>query len=283
MTLTPSLDTLGHVSFEAAVPQDLPVAAIRDTVASHGLARIRGLFDRDALREVLAGMVAGFDASRDARHDPRDTDAVRRNFQKLQIGANSGVNSRRTLGRFMRVIYNPIFADDIYGLRPHFVTLARVRNLLFGRPIEFAIHGTDAGYWTCARIQQYPAGGGFMVPHRDMYAQAATSEAGLDYFQVILQLTEKGLDFEEGGAYVDVNDERVLYEHACLTGDVVVYDGRSVHGVADVDPMKALDLSRLDGRVVAFVSLFRLLRPGADDYARLGELARDQFGAGRPD
>ena len=269
-----------RASFAAADIRGLPCEDIRRAVAACGLARIRGLFDRSELRAALSRIVREFDAGWDERHDPRDTDAVRRNFQKLQVGANSGVGSRRTLGRFMRVFYNPIFADDIYGLRRHFVRLARLRNLLYGLPIDFAVGGTEDGYWTCARLQQYPAGGGFMVPHRDMYAQAAAAEAGLSYFQLLLQLTEKGVDFFEGGAYVDLGDDRFMYEEHCLTGDVIVYDGRSVHGVADIDPLQPLDLHRFSGRAVAMASLFRLLRPGSADYRQMAERAVELYGEG---
>jgi hypothetical protein len=269
------------VTFEATAVADVPYDDVRAALAAHSIARIRGLFDRQALRAVHARIAAGFDAANDQRHDPRDTDAVRRNFQKLQVGANSGVNSKRTLGRFMRVLYNPIFADDIYGMREHFVTLARCRNLLYGLPIDYAVHGTDDGYWTCARIQQYPRGGGFMVPHRDMYSQVASTDAGLGYYQPILMLTEKGVDYESGGAYIDIGEDRVFYEDECLAGDVILYDGRTMHGVGDIDPMAPLDLTRFTGRAAALASLFRLLTPGSDDYARMAEKARDRFGAGR--
>ncbi len=259
----------------------LPYDDIRRTLADHTLVRVRGLFDRDEVRSVFARLAAGFDASNDRKHDPRDTEAIRRNFQKLQIGANSGVNSHRSLGRFVRILYNPIFADDVYGMRAHFVTLARFRNLLYKLPLDHAVHGTDDGYWTCARILQYPRGGGFIVPHRDMYSQVATAEAGLGYFQPLLLLTEKGSDFHEGGAYVDVGDDRIYYEDFCRAGDVVVYDGRSMHGVSDIDPLEPLDLTALSGRAAALVSLFRVLKPGAEEYAEMSRKARDWFGAGR--
>ena len=271
-------DYVERVSFVAEDVGRLSYRDIRETVAAHGLALVRGLFDRGKLGQSLARIREQFDAGRDERHDPRDTDRIRRNFQKLQIGANSGVNSRRTLGRFMRVFYNPIFEPDIYGLREHFVRLAEIRNLLYELPIDFAVHGTDEGCWTCSRIQQYPAGGGFMVPHRDMYSQVAANDKGLGYYQVLLQLTQKGVDFDEGGAYVDLEEDRLAYEEHCRTGDVIVYDGRSVHGVADIDPMKPLDLQRFNGRAVLLASLFRVLAPGGHEYAEMAERARARYG-----
>ena len=91
------MNCLGGASFEVTQPDSLPCAAIREAVAAGGVARIRGLFDRASIRSVLSNIRDRFDARQDQRHDPRDTDAARRNFQKLQIGANSGVGSRRTL------------------------------------------------------------------------------------------------------------------------------------------------------------------------------------------
>jgi hypothetical protein len=270
-----SPDGVARVLVAAHAIDDVPLTRVRELVARHRVVILRGLFDPASIAESLACMRSGFDPGRDCKHDPRDTDAIRRNFQKLQVGANSGTGTRRTLGRFMRVLYNPTWEPDIYRMRGHFVRLAQLRNRLYGLPSGFAIDRDEQGMWTCARLQQYPRGGGFMVPHRDMYAQAATIEAGLGYFQLLLLLTQKGRDFEHGGAYVDSGDEvdgrRFEYEAGCLSGDVVIYDGRSIHGVADIDPMQPLELDRFGGRVVAMASLFRTLAPGDSDY---GELAR---------
>jgi hypothetical protein len=269
---------LDQVTFTVSQLAAVPLVDVRQTVADRGVAVVRGLFDRDELRGVLARFKEQFDANQDARHDPRDSAAIRTNFQKLQIGANSGLNSLRTLGRFMRVFYNPIFAPDVHGLRSSFVTMARFRNLIYNLPLDYAVHGTEGGFWTCSRLQQYPSGGGFMVPHRDHYAQAATLAEGLGYFQVLLLLTEKGVDFESGGAYVDVGDKRWLYEDGCRTGDLIVYDGQTMHGVADIDPMASLELTRLTGRVVAMASLFRLFDAGGADYETLARTADTVLG-----
>jgi hypothetical protein len=266
------------IFFEAASLSAVPYEDLQKTLERHAVVCVRGLFDRAALRRDYERIIANFDARNDQRHDPRDTEAVRRNFQKLQVGANSGVNSRRTLGRFMRMLYHPIFAYDIYGMRSHFTMLAKFRNRLYGLPEDHAVSGADGAYWTCCRLLQYPRGGGFIVPHRDMYAQVATQEMGLAYFQPLLLLTEKGVDFHEGGAYVEIDDERFYYEDYCQAGDVVVYDGRSVHGVADIDPLCDLELASCSGRLVALASLFRHLSGGAAEYAEMANKANAMFG-----
>lgn len=56
-----------------------------------------------------------------------------------------------------------------------------------------------------------------------------------------------------------------------------MYDGRSMHGVSDVDPMEALDLSRLTGRLVALATIFKQLAAGSDDYEKLAKKANEIY------
>lgn len=268
------LDSVTHVADSL---DRLDYERIRDDVRRTSLARIRGLLDRPTIRACLARIKNGFDRSRDRKHDTRDTDAVRTNFQKLQIGANSGADTRRTLGRFLRILYNPIFAADVYGLRESFAITARFRNRLYGLPEDFAVEGTDDGFFTCARIHQYPQGGGFMVPHRDLFSRLVTEKSDLGYFQIFFLLTEKGTDYAEGGGYVEIDDRRVLFEDHAAAGDIVIYDGRTMHGVADVDPLLPLDLDTFGGRAAGFVSLFRHLASGGDSYAKLSREAVERL------
>jgi hypothetical protein len=272
------LDPLLHATFTVSSVEAVPVADVRDALGQHTVVRLRGLFDPAAIRTVTRGMAARFDAARDRKHDPSDTEAVRTNFQKLVVGGITGVNEQRVLARVVRMFYNPIFAEDVHGMRAHFVRLAQLRNRLFGLPTEFAVHGTEEGYWTAARVHQYPRGGGFMVPHTDAFSRTAVEESGAYYAQVLLLMSRKGEDYREGGAFVDLAGARVYYEGDCELGDVIVYDGRSVHGVGDIDPLERFDLTTFSGRVVAFASLYRHLTPGAEDYARLAGRAQRYAG-----
>jgi hypothetical protein len=178
------------------------------------------------------------------------------------------------------MLFNPIFAPDVHGMRATFVRLARLRNRLFGLPEDFAVHGTEDGYWTAARIHQYPRGGGFMVPHRDLYSRMAVAESGARYAQVFLVMSQKGEDFHEGGAFIERDGERLFYEDSCAPGDVIVYDGQVVHGVGDVDPLEPIDLERFTGRVAAFASLYRHLTPGEGEYVALAKRAKTLDGEG---
>jgi len=268
---------LAEVTCHATDLDSLDYGRLRALLAERSVVRVTGLLDRDETRASHGLMARLFDPANDRKHDPRDTEAVRRNFQKLQVGANSGMDTRRTLGRFLRIFYNPIFAPDVFGLRAAFERVARFRNRLYGLPEDFAVLGTDDGLFTCARVHQYPRGGGFMVPHRDLFSRLVTEESEMGYFQVFFLLSEKGVDYREGGAYVEHGGRRIAFEDSARAGDVLVYDGRTVHGVADIDPMEPLELDRFGGRAAAFVSLFRHLEPGEAGYGRVSRDAVERF------
>ena len=280
---------LESVTHRAAQLEDLDYDRIREDLRKSSIARIVGLVDRETARAGLRKIQEQFSAANDRKHDPRDTDAIRRNFQKLQVGAKSGGDHRRTLGRFLRILYNPIFAEDIYGLREAFIQTARFRNRLYNLPLDFAVSGTDDGFFTCARVHQYPRGGGFMVPHRDLFSRLVTEESDMGYFQVFFLLTERGTDYQEGGGYIELHGQRVMFEEFTQAGDIVIYDGRTVHGVADVDPLEPLELTQFRGRAAGFVSLYRHLPSGTDAYDKVSREAVRRFttsgipGTGRPE
>ncbi|MEX2204922.1 MAG: hypothetical protein WEF50_01705 [Myxococcota bacterium] len=271
-------DPLEAVTFQANSLDEVPYPEVRETLRQHTVVRIRGLFDPEEIRATKREIAARFDPANDRKHDPRDTEIIRTNFQKLQVGCTSGMGTTRDLGRVLRMLFNPIFADDVYGMRRHFVLLARFRNLLYELDRDFAVFGTEEGYWTAARIHQYPRGGGFMSSHRDAFTRIVATEAGVTYAQPFLLMSEKGVDFQSGGAFTDLHGERVYYESGCQAGDVVAYDGQSIHGVGDIDPLEPLDMTSLSGRIVAFAALYRHLKPGASDYGELSRRAIEGMG-----
>lgn len=252
-------ELLNRVTFESRELDTLPYEAIRRMLDEHALVRVRGLFDRAEVMTARRNLERRFDPRDDRKHDPRDAEAIRGNFQKLMVG---GVTPSFSGARFLRMLYNPIFADDIYGMRALFVRLAGFRNLLYELPREFAVHGTDNGLWTASRVHQYPRGGGFMVAHRDDITAKVVREAGFKlYLQVYLIMSKKGEDFHTGGAFLDYQGQPVSYEEACDPGDVLIYNGNTLHGVADIDPLEPLDLTHFTGRIAAFVTLFKHLKP----------------------
>lgn len=253
--------------FETGDAAALGAEALFEAVERHGYAAVRGLFPKSEMRAVLGSIRAGFDASRD-RPGLGDRPAdVMGNYQKLVIG--NGAQAGYRVPRFLRVIYNPIWAEDIYGMRAVFRRLAGLRNHIQGHRRDYAVDQVEDSLWTAARLQHYPRGGGFFMSHRDAISLTNTQEAGLSKFiQIVLLITQRGVDYEAGGTFVETAGGRVDLEAEFGAGDVILYDGRSVHGVDDVDPQELPDLRSMAGRVVALVTLYADLSRGESQHQR---------------
>ena len=83
------------------------------------------------------------------------------------------------------------------------------------------------------------------------------------YFQPLIVMSEKGsgdhCDFETGGVDFSNSDgTRYYYEEGCLVGDIVIYSGATVHGVADIDLHRTFDNRSCSGRLAGFVTLYRV-------------------------
>jgi hypothetical protein len=75
-------------------------------------------------------------------------------------------------------------------------------------------------------------------------------------------MSRKGLDFEQGGGFVELGEDRHYFEPYCSYGDIVIYDGRTVHGVDDIDPHLPFRQDSIEGRLAAFVTLYRDMQKG---------------------
>ena len=235
---------------------DVDINLVKYYVKQNDFAGIRGLFSAEDMRKVYANILSRFDASMDQPAVGEPPGATMSNFQKILIGGSSNHWAYRP--KFMRVIYNPLWEPDIYGMHATFRMLARLRNRLQGYRTDFAIDCVEDGLWTAARIQHYPAGGGNMCSHRDAVISTVTEDAGVKMFlQLVLLITSKGEHFEEGGAYLDINGENIDLEDDLKAGDVLIYDGKTMHGVHEIDPRKVPSLMSLEGRLVAMVSLYK--------------------------
>jgi len=246
--------------FEVESPSDIPLDRFNAVMRKDTFACIRGIVAPSDVETGMEALAAGFSKENDYPGVGQTPDRVRTNFQKLNIGGESQARANDD-ARLFRVFYNPIWEDDIYNLRKSFIKLAKVRNVIAEMPLDFAIDRIeDNGLWTAARIHQYPTGGGFFRRHTDYVVSDVANEAGAKFYQLLLLMTRKGEHFRDGGGFVDVDGERVCLEDHFVPGDILVYDGRSVHGVEDVDPHLPLDLDTFNGRVSAFVTLFKVMK-----------------------
>lgn len=226
-----------------------------EIIDMHSYAIIRGLFDINGLKRSLEILSQQFDASLDNASRGESRTDIRKNFQKVTVGGAS--LSYNNYPRFFRTFYNPMWEEDIYKMHGHFKTLIMLRNLIYGIAEDFAMDKPeDNGLWSATRIHQYPRGGGFFDGHVDETLLDIAKEKNTNFFQLILTMSEKGDAYHTGGAFVDQDENRYVIEDLCCAGDVLIYDGRSFHGVEDIDENAVLDMSSINGRIVAMASLY---------------------------
>lgn len=224
-----------------------------ERVADTGWAVVRGLFDREGLRAGLPRLYAAVGAAPRLPSASLRPEVIRGNVVKWSIGSDS--SSQAGLPRMMLIAYNPLWAEDVFGLRATFSRLIEVRDALAGRE-TLTDERLAPDRWNACRVQIYPAGGGFMGSHVDSRARRNLPPGERVYVQLVLLLTERGLDYAEGGAFVHAGGCAHDIEHETQTGDVLVYDGASQHGVADIDPGEVFQEQHLRGRAVAVATVY---------------------------
>tara|TARA_A100001388_G_scaffold146831_1_gene108926 strand:+ start:669 stop:1451 length:783 start_codon:yes stop_codon:yes gene_type:complete len=231
--------------------ENIDVESIRDSIKENAYSVIRGLFDETEIIKKRNFIEKSFNHIKDIKHDPKEVHLAKQNIQKIVIGNAEGV------WRFYRKFYNPLFNDDIYEMHDVFKLLIKLRNKLSYRDQSFTLDNKDDKYWTCPMITQYPTGGGFMEAHRDFVSSALANDMGISFIRLIFIMSQKGSDFQTGGAYITHKGKKIFVEDNCKPGDVLLYDGNTRHGVDVIDSLKMLDLTSPKGRYNAMVPVFR--------------------------
>lgn len=229
--------------------------AVAGRVEGKGYALIRGLFGGDAIRKCTTSVYTYANSTAHLASAGVPKESVRTNISKWSIGGTSA--SQAGISRFMLTVYNPLACADIFRLHPHFRTLIEVRDILAMRDEIFSDDKLPPPLFNGTRVQIYPKGGGFMTAHRDTRAVENLKDVSGAYIQLVLLLTEKGADYRAGGAYIRRGaGEAIDTEAGSRAGDVLVYDGNTLHGVEDVDPELTFTASDLSGRAVALATIY---------------------------
>ena len=238
--------------------QSIHYGSLHESLLESKFACIRGILSPAQVAEAKTKLYETFDARRDHATVGESPKQVQSNFQKLSVGCARGQHHvGDSYGRLLRVFFNPMWDEDVYGMHPIFHDLVSVRNGILGKPNGYARTSIDDGMWTASRIHQYPIGGGFIQAHRDRTQAGVCEDARMSFYQVFAILSEKGEDFEAGGGFIQYGDSRFIIDDFAIPGDIVIYDGATLHGVEDIDPFRLLDLSSAKGRLSAFVTLYR--------------------------
>ena len=223
----------------------------------HQFCIIRGLVKPAELQKGMTLLHAYVEETDDRACTGERPDEVRDYFMKMSIGQGNHSGHDINRGRFMRTVYLPLDKSDKFNLLGIFKDVARVRNLLMSKDLDFAVDKAQEGFWTAARVHHFPVGGGHMVLHKDTLAPQLLDEANYDYFQPILVMSKKFEDYEKGGGVAVIDDQLVEYEDFCAFGDIAIYNVNTIHGVNEVDLHRPFVQRSSAGRYSGLVTLYK--------------------------
>lgn len=177
-------------------------------------------------------------------------------WRKLAIGSANGLGN--PYAQNLQSIYFAADDKNYPALGSLFKFMIAVRNKLMRVDAAFGANPERDGFWDACRVHHYPRGGGFMVVHKDTHFPGVLSaQIGKPFYQVSVLLSRKNVDFCSGGGFVINNqNEKIDLEIEGGFGSLVLFDGKTYHGVGDVDLDQVIDFSRPDGRLAAFVNLY---------------------------
>lgn len=171
---------------------------------------------------------------------------------KKNISSTNGVGE--SYAQVLQSAYYPA-KTSLPAIDQVFQRIIVTRNQLTGQAKTFGDNPVQDRFWDARRIHHYPQGGGFMFPHRDSYFPTVLND--VQFLQVLFLLSEKGQDFQSGGGYIyDLQDQKIDLETEGGLGAIIYFDGRIIHGVADVDAQEDFDLTRPTGRLSAIANLY---------------------------
>jgi hypothetical protein len=181
------------------------------------------------------------------------TDLAAGPWRKLAIGSSNGIGE--PYAQFLQTIYFDQFQSAYENLNKLFKFIITLRNQLMGVDIAFGDNPKTDGFWNACRVHHYPTGGGFMVIHRDTYFPVQLGE--YSFYQLLVPLSSKGRDFTAGGGVVvDREGKKLNTDDAPGMGSVLIYDGRTLHGVEDVDADQIVSFDSPKGRLAVIANLY---------------------------
>lgn len=155
-------------------------------------------------------------------------------------------------GCFHQFVFFP-WNEDVFDLFNLCRPVYQMKNLLSGLSADKFLGKTPEDDCT-ARLafQFYPAGLGGLNKHTDP----------VDSHQLTvptMMLSQKGVDFHQGGAYVEQeNGDRIFLDDFCGWGDVVYFNAQIRHGVERIDPDVKPDWLSFRGRWMLLFAVNKL-------------------------
>ena len=180
------------------------------------------------------------------------------NYEKIEIGCPNfhrinNLDPRAYVkGCFHQFVFFP-WNQDVFDFFRLFKEIFQLKNLLSNLPRDkFLGVEPEDGCTSRLAFQFYPKGAGQLNKHSDP----------IDYHQLtvpVMVMSEKGVDFQEGGAFVENEaGEKIDLEKTVECGDVIYFNAQIAHGVDKIDPGAESNWLSFEGRWMALFAVNKL-------------------------
>ena len=180
------------------------------------------------------------------------------NYKAIDVGCpnfhriNNWDERAYVMACFHQFVFFP-WNQDVFNLFKKTEDVYFMKNLLSNIPANkyLGIHPED-GCTSRLAFQFYPSGIGGLNKHQDP----------VDSHQLTvptLTMSQKGIDFQTGGAYVEMSSgEKLCFDDICEIGDVSYFNASTPHGVDIIDEGEEVDWLSFKGRWMLLFAINKL-------------------------
>lgn len=144
--------------------------------------------------------------------------------------------------------------QNVFNLFDTMNSIYKLKNLSAGFKEDAFLQNTPKdNHIARLSFHNYPKGGGLIKKHSDPIGPHQLTVP-------ILQMSQKGVDYDKGGLYIINQNEMVVDIDSTLNkGDVFFFQAEIIHGVAPIDPHKELDWLNFEGRWMMLASIIKTI------------------------
>ncbi|MDE0779549.1 MAG: hypothetical protein OSB67_02240 [Alphaproteobacteria bacterium] len=215
----------------ASISTAVPAQEIGDLVVRDGLALLKGAFPADLLRGILDGVFAWGQTTAPQRE--AETSSHRIDERPVKSQTPHTFHSHN-----FQLCPGAIDAEMDTLIRPVFTAMRDLQNAVAKTNAGF--EPDPAGRLMRPQVIQYPSGGGFFGKH---VHPLEPQRVGL-----IVGLSEKGRDFNNGGTIFRVDNTDYSFEDTHDMGDIILFRYDLPHWITPIDANEQLDWTHQAGR-----------------------------------
>jgi len=204
---------------------------------------VKGVYDKNILNIVKSEI---FDFGQKIPENNPERDAKTVNFHR--IDNNHQQMSVKRIAHFFRYSYHYQKATSIFKL---IHPLNILRNSIAGLDKNYTFYSDFKGFLSQPAALHYPLGGGYMAAHVDPIEPQKV--------EVVLSLSERGVDFKEGGLSIFIDQEWQDVEKYISFGDICMFRPNIPHRVDPIDSSSELGWNKIAGRWTVFSPIANII------------------------